>query len=272
MDHSAALSRIRYDVDRRNKTDMRLYPSMVLAVLVMYTLVAFFRGYLVGDDVEIRSFSIAVVGSGLVLAMMYVLATRVNKHNKRDANLMTDLCDYMSDIVPDGENNEDLKVMRECIPGTTKQFALFIFFFATLFPAAFGALIYALGLGEDPDNLALKLITVSFVLGLLVILVNINFPYKHEKRFIRFANATVALFASMGVSMRGYSPVIGGRNAYLLAILCIITFGVFIVVWVSITMRDFNRHIDEQWNFEDNLLAALKLVVPQVQAAQQDDC
>ncbi len=270
MDRGQQLSRIRRDVDRRNKTDMRLYPSMVVGVLLMYTFVAFYRGYFIGDDVEIQSFSIAVVGSGLVLSIMYVLATRVNKHNKRDANLMSDLCDFMAGIVPDGENDENLRVMRQCVPRTGKQFALFIFFFATLFPAAFGALIYAMGLGEDPDNLALNLIVVSFVLGLIVVLININFPHKHELRFIRFADATVALFASIGISMKGYRRVIGDRNAYLLAVLSIITFGVFIVVWVSITMRDFNRHIDEQWNFEDNLLAALKLAAPDVQVVRSD--
>ncbi len=272
MDQGEQLSRIRHDVDRRNKTDMRLYPSMVVAVLLMYTAVAFSRGYLVGDDVEIQSFSIAVVGAGLVLSIMYVLATRVNKHNKRDANLMSDLCDFMEDIVPDGAENEYIMTMRQCVPKTGKQFALFIFFFATLFPAAFGALIYALGIGDDPDNLALVLITVSFVLGLLVILVNINFPHKHERRFIVFADATVDLFTSLGISMKGYRCVIGDRNAYLLAVLSIITFGVFIVIWVSITMRDFNRHIDEQWNFEDNLLAALKLAAPVVGPPAEPDC
>lgn len=261
MDRGAKLNKIRRDIDRRNKTDMKLYPWMVFAVILLYTFVAFYRGLFFGNDPEINEVSIVVVGSGLILAIMYVLATRVNKHNKRDASLMTDVCNLLEDIVPDGADNEDLKVMREQIPETTKQFVLFILFFATLFPAAFGALIYALGLGDDPDGVALNLVVLSFFLGLAIILININFPRFHEKRFIRFSDASVDLFVSIGVGIKGYGRVIGGRNIYLLVLLSVVTLGLFIIVWLCISMWDFNRHIDEQWNYEDNLLDALKLLV-----------
>ncbi len=261
MDRSALLLKIRRDIDRRNKTDMKLYPWMVFAVLTLYTFVAFYRGLFFDDDLEIRSFSIVVVGSGLVLAIMYVMATRVNKHNKRDAALMTDVCDLLDDIVTEESDRAYIGKMRDQIPETAKQSVLFILFFATLFPAAFGALIYALGLGPDPDNLALNLIMVSFVLGLIIILININFPRVHEKRFIRFSDTAVDLFASLGVAVKGYGRVIGGRNIYFLVLLSIVTLGVFIVVWLCISMWDFNRHIDEQWNFEDNVLEAMKLLV-----------
>ena len=261
MDRGAMLNRIRRDIDRRNKTDMKLYPWMVFAVVILYTFVAFYRGLFFKSDIEINPVSIVVVGSGLIFAIMYVMATRVNKHNKRDASLMTDVCALLEDIVPDSGSNAKLKVMREQIPETTKQFVLFIIFFATLFPAAFGALIYVLGLGDDPDGVALNLVTLSFVLGLAIILLNINFPRYHEKRFIRFSDAAVDLLASQGVGVMGYARVIGGRNIYLLVVLSLVTLGLFIVVWLCISMWDFNRHIDEQWNFEDNILDAMKLLV-----------
>ena len=260
MESDTALYRVRRDIDRRNKTDMRLYPTMAFAVIVIYTFVAFYRGIFFEDAEDVRSFSIAIVGAGLVLAMMYVLATRVNKHNKRDASLMADVCDFLEEHHPEGKDNRDIQIMRGLIPGTTKQFILFLFFFATLFPAAFGALIYARGLTDDPDRLAMWLVVISFVLGLCVILVNINFPRRHEKRFIRFSDATVRVLETMGVSMVGYGQVIGGRNVYLLIVLSLVTFGLFIIVWLCISMRDFNRHIDEQWNFENNLLVAFKMV------------
>ena len=173
---------------------------------------------------------------------------------------MADVCDFLEEHHPEGKDNHDIQIMRELIPGTTKQFILFLFFFATVFPAAFGALIYARGLTDDPDGLAMTLVVVSFVLGLSIILVNINFPRRHEKKFIRFSDATVRVLETMGVSMVGYGQVIGGRNVYLLIVLSLITFGLFIIVWLCISMRDFNRHIDEQWNFENNLLVALKMV------------
>lgn len=260
MESDTALYRVRRDIDRRNKTDMRLYPTMAFAVIIIYTFVAFYRGIFFEDVEEVRSFSIAIVGAGLVLAMMYVLATRVNKHNKRDASLMTDVCDFLEEYLPDGADNRYLRTMRGVIPGTTKQFVLFLFFFATLFPAAFGALIYARGLTDSPDELAMTLVVISFVLGLCIILVNINFPRRHEKRFLRFSDATVNAFETIGISMARYNQVIGSRNVYLFIVLCIVTLGLFIIVWLCISMRDFNRHIDEQWNFENNLLVALKMV------------
>ena len=60
--------------------------------------------------------------------------------------------------------------------------------------------------------------------------------------------------------MKGYGQVIGGRNVYFMAILSIITLGVFVVIWLCISMRDFNRHISEQWNYEDRLLTALVML------------
>jgi hypothetical protein len=269
MESDTALYRVRRDIDRRNKTDMRLYPTMAFAVIVIYTFVAFYRGIFFEDVEEVRSFSIAIVGAGLVLALMYVLATRVNKHNKRDASLMTDVCDFLEGYLPDGADNRDLRIMREAVPETTGQFLLFLLFFATLFPAAFGALFYARGLTDDPDGLALYLVTISFFLGLCIILVNINFPRRHEKRFLRFSDATVRALETIGVSMAEYKQVIGGRNVYFLILLCVITLGFFIVIWLCISMRDFNRHIDEQWYFENNLLAALKMVGLEIAPAGQ---
>lgn len=260
MDRDAILMRVRRDIDRRNKTDMKLYPSMAFAVIVIYTFVAFYRGLFFEGAENVRSFSIAIVGAGLVLALMYVLATRVNKHNRRDADLMTDVCEYLESNVPDGESNRDIAFMRSQIPGTMGQFVLFILFFAALFPAAFGALIYARGLTENADDLALRLIVVSFVLGLTIILININYPRLHEKRFIRFSDASVRVLESAGIAMKGYGQVIGGRNVYFMAILSIITLGVFVVIWLCISMRDFNRHISEQWNYEDRLLTALVML------------
>ena len=260
MGRDELLSMVRRDIDRRNKTDMRLYPSMAFAVLVIYTFVALYRGIFFEGVEEVRSFSVAIVGSGLVLALMYVLATRVNKHNKRDANLMTDICNYLEGYVPEGSENVHLKVMRSCIQETLGQFVLFILFFATLFPAAFGALIYARGLTENADDLALRLIVISFVLGMCILLVNINYPRMHEKKFIRFSDSMVDLLESIGISMKGYTQVIGGRNVYLMIVLSIITLGVFVVVWLCISMRDFNRHIDQQWNFEDSLMVALTML------------
>ena len=276
MGSDANLLKVRRDIDRRNKTDMRFYPTMVFAVLVVYGFVAFYRGLFFETDAEIPTFSILVVGSGLGLAMMYVMATRVNKHNKRDAELMTDLCEYLKQRVQGGERNENIIEIRECTPkDVTKQSALFIFFFATLFPAAFGALIYAMGLTTDADYVAFRLILVSLGLGLLVILININYPRFHEKRFIRFSAATVAAFESLGVHMDGYREVVGKRNLYLLILLSVVTLGIFLVVWLCISMRDFNRHISEQWNFENRLMDAMILLgaetLPMVQLSDIEE-
>ena len=70
MDRGAKLNKIRRDIDRRNKTDMKLYPWMVFAVILLYTFVAFYRGLFFGNDPEINEVSIHCSDTPYFVAMI----------------------------------------------------------------------------------------------------------------------------------------------------------------------------------------------------------
>lgn len=261
MDRERTLTKIGRDIDLRNKTDMRVYPSMIFAVLSIYTGIAFYRLFWMPGATEDNMISVVIVGAGLIFAIMYVLVTRAYRHNKRDVAMATDVCALVEDIVPNASSDPNISSMRKEIGTNMKQKVLFLVNFVALTPAALGVLVYVRGYGDNPEMLALWMMVSSFFFSSLIILSNINYSKNHERRFIRFSDATVAFFESVGISMVGYEKVIGGRNVKLLAIISVATFGLFLIPWLCISMRDFNRHIDQQWNFENNLLEALGLLI-----------
>jgi len=42
--------------------------------------------------------------------------------------------------------------------------------------------------------------------------------------------------------------------------LTLITLGMFFIVWVYLSLRDMNRHLDQQWNFENSLVDVLSVI------------
>ena len=254
------MTKIGHDIDRRNKTDMRVYPTMIFAILAIYTAIAFYRLFFMAGATRDNMISVVMAGAGLVFAIMYVLVTRAYRHNKRDVATGTDVCEFLENAVDDGPSNPLIWAIRAEIGTNIKQKVIFLTNFVALLPAAIGVLIYVRGYTDDPETLALSLMTLSFVLSSLLILANINYSKNHERRYIRFSNAMVAFFESVGIAMVGYDKVIGGRNVKLLTILSIASLGLFLIPWLCISMRDFNRHIDQQWNFENNLSEALGLM------------
>ena len=254
------MTKIGHDIDRRNKTDMRVYPTMIFAILAIYTAIAFYRLFFMAGATRDNMISVVMAGAGLVFAIMYVLVTRAYRHNKSDVATGTDVCEFLENAVDDGPSNPLIWAIRAEIGTNIKQKVIFLTNFVALLPAAIGVLVYVRGYTDDPETLALSLMTLSFVLSSLLILANINYSKNHERRYIRFSNAMVAFFESVGIAMVGYDKVIGGRNVKLLTILSIASFGLFLIPWLCISMRDFNRHIDQQWNFENNLSEALGLM------------
>ena len=254
------MTKIGHDIDRRNKTDMRVYPTMIFAILAIYTAIAFYRLFFMAGATRDNMISVVMAGAGLVFAIMYVLVTRAYRHNKRDVATGTDVCEFLENAVDDGPSNPLIWAIRAEIGTNIKQKVIFLTNFVALLPAAIGVLVYVRGYTDDPETLALSLMTLSFVLSSLLILANINYSKNHERRYIRFSNAMVAFFESVGIAMVGYDKVIGGRNVKLLTILSLASLGLFLIPWLCISMRDFNRHIDQQWNFENNLSEALGLM------------
>ena len=263
------MTKIGHDIDRRNKTDMRVYPSMIFAILAIYTAIAFYRLFFMEGATRDNMISVVMAGAGLVFAIMYVLVTRAYRHNKRDVATATDVCEFLEGAVEDGKSNPLIWAMRAEIGTNIKQKVIFLANFVALLPAALGVLVYVRGYTDNPETLALSMMTASFILSSLLILVNINYSKNHERRYIRFSNATVAFFESAGIAMVGYDKVIGGRNVKLLTVLSIATLGLFLIPWLCISMRDFNRHIDQQWNFENNLSEALGLLIQKIRATEE---
>lgn len=253
------ISAIGRDIDRRNKTDIRIYPSMVFAILILYTAVVFYC-MAIPELKYLDPYSVAMVGCGLMMAVMFVMASRTFRHSKRDADMIRDVGTFYASTVPDGEDDPDVKLLRKCIYDNRMQKMLFVLFILSMVPAVFGVLVFLRGFTYDPDRVSRDLMFFSLVFSLFTIMININFSKKHEVMFQKFSAAVVPAFAKQGLVLKEYEQVIGDRNLYLMIMLCVVSLGLFIMVWLCISIRDFNRHMDEQWNFENNLYQGLRIL------------
>ncbi len=245
---------------------MRLYPLMVAVVLFVYLLVAIvaiFRkvgGGPIGPENYLYIISVLIVGMGLILALMYLMASRSYKHVKRDINLMKDLTVYLKDYsrARSIDCTKEIRIMEDNIPHAMGQSVLYGLFVIAMLPALVGAAVTFLNPMTDESFIqVLILFMVSVIFCAVVLVVNINLPKKHEKTFLKFSDAFVDGMHRCGVGLYRYEPAIGVRSFIILGILTIVTLGLFFPLWIYISMRDMNRHLDEQWTFENSIAESI---------------
>ncbi len=263
MDDRETFTRITKDVDRRNKTDIRIYPLMVFIVLVVFIIVSMSQvSQLVngGSDERLQSTGVFVAGIGVVISIMYLLMSRRYSHDDRDLALMRDLMDFTKGEFDKYGIKEDhyINAMRSCIKAESGLRSFRIRFIVSVAPAAVGLLLMMFNpFSDEVFNTTILLFAASLAINVMFLLGCIVYPRKHEKNFVKFSDAFVDAMCRCGIRVKGYEPVIGFRPVIPFVILSVITGGLFFAFWIYLSMRDMNRHLDEQWNFEDSIMESI---------------
>ncbi|MGN1045003.1 MAG: hypothetical protein ACI4Q9_03500 [Candidatus Methanomethylophilaceae archaeon] len=263
MDNRETVTKITKDVDRRNKTDIRIYPFMVFIVLVIFIVVSMYQvTQLVdkGSDVRLQSTGVFVAGIGVVISIMYLLMSRRYSHEDRDLALMRDLMEYTKEEFDRYGIKEDHHIndMRSCIKAESGLRSFRIRFAVSVAPAALGLLLMMFNpFSDEIFHTTIFLFVASLAINLMFLLGCIVYPRKHEKNFVKFSDAFVDAMCRCGIRVKGYEPVIGFRPTILFVILSVLTCGLFFAFWLYLSMRDMNRHLDEQWNFEDSVMDSI---------------
>ena len=252
------------DVDRRNSTDIRIYPGMVLIVLLVFICVSAYQMVQLsidGADSRLQSAGVFLTGIGVVISIMYLLVSRRYNHEDRDLALMKDLLDYTRDLFDHYGIREYhyTNSMRSCIKAESGLRTFRLRFIVSVAPAAIGLIILLFNsTSETAFIVTCCLFAVSLVINIVLLLQCITYPRAHEKEFVTFSDAYVDAMARCGVRIRGYEPVIGYRPFWVFLVLSVVTLGTFFAYWVYRSMVDMNRHIEEQWVFENAVIEALK--------------
>lgn len=264
MESEKHLLRIHKDIDRRNSTDLRIPPSMVIFVLAVFVCIAVYQGSQLsidGTDSRLQSVGTFVTGTGVVISIMYLLTSRRYAHEDRDMKLMTDLMAYVSDMFVHYGIREThyLTMMRSCIGAESGLRAFRIRFLISVAPAALGLIVLVFNAtSEIVFSVTCALFAISLVINVIMLIQCITYPREHEKKFVTFSDAFVDSMARCGIRVKGYEPVIGFRPFWPFLILSIATFGIFFIYWLYRSMSDMDRHLEEQWVFENSVMMALK--------------
>ena len=264
MESGKYLSKIHKDIDRRNSTDLRIPPFMVLFVLVVFICVAVFQGAQLsidGADSRLQSVGIFVTGTGVVISIMYLLTSRRYGHEDRDLDLMTDLLAYSMDMFDHYGIREThyLTTMRSCIKAESGLRSFRIRFLSSVAPAAIGLVVLVFNAtSQTAFSISCALFAISLAINVVFLIQCITYPREHEKRFVTFSDAFSDAMARCGIRINGYEPVIGFRPFWPFLVLSIVTVGIFFIYWLYLSMIDMDRHLEQQWVFENDVMMALK--------------
>ena len=262
------VNKVMKNIDRRNVTDVRIYPSIVAFVLALYAVVAVYTLYFMDSGFTeyeklLQTLGVVVVGMGILLALMNVLASRTYKHNKKDVSLFDSLIELSTEIYKEKgiDGGQYITKMKDRDIDNKGQRTIYLIFLIAVVPAIIATVLMVFDITNPVTvTVATVLFVMSLVICAFVLFINIRYPRKHEKAFIKFTDAFCEGMKECGITVRGYEPVIGVRSTLLMLFLTLITLGMFFIVWVYLSLRDMNRHLDQQWNFENSLVDVLSVI------------
>ena len=232
--------------------------------MVTYVCVAIYQETQTSVDevgARLQSAGIFVTGIAVIISIIYLQISRRYLHQDRDVKLMTDLLAYVTDMFDYYGIREThyLSTMRSCIGVKTGLKAFRIRFLLSVTPAVLGLIILVFNATKsEMYNVTYSLFITSLVIDVILMIQCVAYPRAHEKKYVIFSDAFVDSMARCGIRIKGYEPVIGFRPFIPFLILSIVTVGIFFLFWIFRSMADMDRHLEEQWIFENAIMVALR--------------
>ena len=205
----------------------------------------------------IISFSIECAILSFILLFM---SRRSKRHMRRDVEWMSSLCGYVDSI--GGDSAEMRRIAKSADMLVTKinnGTSMAIWAFTSLYVCAIGILSY--NRADILDTHVLMFCFICYVLLLAQFLLTAGstskFPTKHDKLQCEFTHALCHELRDKGISIDPMKRSTGELHPLINTFLFIITLGVYAIVIIIISNIRFNRHIRNQWKYEEGLMAAL---------------
>jgi ABC-type transport system involved in cytochrome bd biosynthesis fused ATPase/permease subunit len=230
---------------RRGQTDVKVPEYWILlpvvAVVASYVLgiISFMYDVLAGILVTVIGTIAAVI---LIAFLIYQLLKRRNEHMAREAQLRRELMDFFR------FRGEELGIGNRTGPYVQAMQAF-----------DRGSLMH-----EEPQSALLWTILclipgINLVAIVLTLFWLTDYAPGHDRRFYGFVqNAHYAAEQTgMGPLMPGAWKSISERS-YVLYLIISVLLPVFAIWWFYVLIKDLNDHFDNEWLFEDNVMAELQ--------------
>lgn len=230
---------------RRKQTDVKISEYWILlpvvAVVASYVLgiVAFLYNVLIGFLVAVVGTIIAII---LIAFLIYQLLKRRNEHMAREAQLRRELMEYFR------SRGEEMGISNRTEPYVQAMQAF-----------DRGSLMH-----EEPQSALLWTILciipgINIVAIVLTLFWLTDYAPGHDRRFYGFVqNASFAAEqVGLGRLLPGAWKSISERS-FVLYLVVTILLPVFAIWWFYVLIKDLNDHFDNEWLFEDILMAELQ--------------
>ncbi len=241
-----AKQRIIETVSQRGNTD-EIIPEwwVLLPILaVLLSVVVSIAGFFI-PALFIVSIGASIVGTIIVLILIYKLLKRHNLHLVREAALRRSIIDYFRFKGEEKGAGMNVYPYTQAMEGIDRE---------------------GLAVEKPQDALLWTILCIipiiNYVAYILIGYWLTNFSPGHDRRFFAFAQNTQ--YAGNQVGMQNILPQmwrpVPERSFILYIILTIITFGLFAIYWAYVLIKDLNEHFKNEWEFEDALVAQMQRV------------
>ena len=216
------------------------------------------EGVLSADSIEISIYVFFAVLCSIISFIMFSMIGRTGSHRARDDEWMESLIEYAKSKGCDVSGLNKIKSNRGfaslsisrvlsfiCWTGTLVLLILTLFFFSTDLSHQYPAL-----------SLIVTYLTILFQF-FFVMGPTIRFAGNHESDQVQFTRELKSLLAMKGIVIDSMSPAVPRTHRILWFLLTVVTLGLFHVILVIYSIYALNRHLYNQWAYEERLLSTI---------------
>ena len=264
MPKSAAADRFADNVVKRSEYDLVIRTRLMFLLAFLPFLIALI-GLLIlkGDsNIDIIADNLLLISSELCIIsfMLFLMSYRTYKHEKRDAEWMDALMDY---VEFKGGDTSRMKAHRDSLHAGFRRVSMYIsgglLGFNILYLVLIGVYLY-LHIDIVSNHMVL-LSVVSFILvGVQFIVTSgstVFLPNHHDKIQSQFTEELKFALGQVGVNVSSMPHTIRKRNILIHLFLFVMTLGFYIILLLFESSIKLNRHLYSQWDYEVDLLSEI---------------
>lgn len=206
--------------------------------------------------------------------LFYFLVRRLNRHFEREAELRSAVLDLVKSsaqgtVAPQAVANEiyDLEYLDGESRRADQKRSPVMWGVVMAFPVIVGVAQLALIVGGHYSGSSASVASaINLPIGIFWIIASLYIIYvlgrtiyEHDSRWRRFASAARNAMTTLGFPAGPEFSVgrVKNRSFVVYLILTIVTLSLFMIYWLYVLVKDPNEHFESQWEFEDNIVAAV---------------
>ncbi|NYT12563.1 MAG: DUF4234 domain-containing protein [Methanomassiliicoccales archaeon] len=234
---------IREAVQMRGGTDEILNEIWAFIPLISVILIGAVSGilFITTSDVYLTygiTLGVSVIAVVLIVILIYKLFNRNNLHSRREAMFRAAVVDYI-------KRKAIEKGLSQAVASQVQTMESINYESRSYEPER-SAVLWAV----------LPIIPVVGWIFLIIALYYLtHFPTGHDRRWHAFTQQTQYAGSQLGMNLMLPSwRMLPERSFIIYFILTIVTFGIFMIYWYYVLIKDMNDHYRAQWQFEDQFV------------------